>query len=263
MPLPPPDDGSTALITGASSGIGAALARELAARGHGVTLVARSEDKLRSLAEQLAAEHGVRAEAVPADVSEPAARDRLAAAVEASGLRVAVLVSNAGWGTYTRFAEAPRERVVGEARLHTEAVVDLTSRYLPGMLERGEGAVLVTASTSGFQPLPGNAVYAAGKAFAISFAEALHQEVRGTGVTITALCPGPVDTGFQDASGAHDFAAGLPKRLWRSPEQVAAAAVKGLERGKRVVIPGAPNRALAAMGRFSPRPVVLRVMDSG
>ena len=262
MSLPTPDPGSTALITGASSGIGAALARELAGRGHGVTLVARSEDRLRELAAELADKHGVRAEAVACDVTDPAARDRLAAAVEAAGLRVDVLANNAGFGTYKRFVEIPRERLLEETRVNTEAVVDLTARWLPGMVERGAGAVLVTASTAAFQPLPGNALYAGAKSFALVFAEGLHHEVKGAGVTVTALCPGPVKSGFQDASGAHDFASGLPKPLWRSPEQVAAAAVNGLDRGRRVVVPGTPNRVLAAVGRFSPRPVVLRVMDS-
>lgn len=262
MSLPTPEAGSTALITGASSGIGAALARELAGRGHGVTLVARSEDKLRALAEELASRHGVRAEAVACDVTDPAARDRLAEQVEGAGLRVEVLVNNAGFGTYKPFAEVARERLIEETRVNTEAVVDLTSRYLPAMVERGRGAVLVTASTAGFQPLPGNALYAAAKSFALLFAEGLHHEVKGKGVSVTALCPGPVKSGFQDASGAHDFAAGLPKLLWRTPEQVAAAALDGLEHGKRIVVPGAPNRLLAAIGRFSPRPVVLRVMDS-
>src|SRR3954449_13272658 len=262
MAIPTPEDGSTALITGASSGIGAALARELAGRGHGVTLVARSEDKLRSLAEALSSRHGVRAEAMACDVTDPASRDELAAKLEAAGLRVAVLANNAGFGTYKPFAEVDRERLIEETRVNTEAVVDLTARYLPGMVQRGQGAVLVTASTAAFQPLPGNALYAAAKSFALLFAEGLHHEVKGSGVTVTALCPGPVKSGFQDASGAHDFASGLPKPLWRSPEQVAAAAISGLESGKRVVVPGAPNRVLAAVGRFSPRPVVLRVMDS-
>jgi hypothetical protein len=262
MALPTPEDGSTALITGASSGIGAALARELAGRGHGVTLVARSEDKLRALADELAAKHGVRAEVVACDVTDPAARDRLAEAVEGAGLRVDVLANNAGFGTYKPFADVDRERLIEETRVNTEAVVDLTARYLPGMVARGAGAVLVTASTAAFQPLPGNALYAAAKSFALLFAEGLHHEVKGQGVSVTALCPGPVKSGFQDASGAHEFAKGLPKPLWRSPEQVAAAAVDGLERGKRIVVPGTANRVLAAVGRFSPRPVVLRVMDS-
>jgi short-subunit dehydrogenase len=262
MALPTPEDGSTALITGASSGIGAALARELAGRGHGVTLVARSEERLRALAGELAARHGVRAEAVACDMTDPAARDRLAAAVEAAGLRVDVLANNAGWGSYEPFVALERERLLDEVRLNTEAVVDLTARYLPVMVARGAGAVLITASTAAFQPLPGNAVYAAGKAFALSFAEAVHQEVRGSGVTVTALCPGPVESGFQDASGAHAFASGLPKPLWKSAEQVAAAAVRGLERGKRVVVPGAPNRVLSVVGRVAPRAAVVRVMDS-
>jgi short-subunit dehydrogenase len=262
MALPTPEDASTALITGASSGIGEALARELAGRGHGVTLVARSEEKLRALADELSSKHGVRAEAIACDVTDPASRDRLAAAVEAAGLRVSVLANNAGFGTYESFVKIARERLLEETRVNGEAVVDLTARYLPGMVARGAGAVLITASTAAFQPLPGNALYAGLKSFALTFAEALHHEVKGDGVTVTALCPGPVKSGFQDASGAHDFASGLPKPLWRTSEQVAAAGVRGLEQGRRVVVPGAPNRALAAIGRFSPRPVVLRVMDS-
>jgi short-subunit dehydrogenase len=260
--LPAPSPGSTAVVTGASSGLGEAMARALAARGHGVTVVARSEDRLRALAGELSSAHGVRAEAVTCDVTDPAARDRLEAEVARLGLRVDVLVNNAGFGTYKPFAETPRERVLEEVRVNTEAVADLTSRWLPGMVERGAGAVLITASTAGFQPLPGNAVYSAGKSFALTFAEAIGHEVKGRGVTVTALCPGPVKTGFQDASGAHDFASGLPKPLWRTPAQVAAAGIEGLERGRRVVVPGAPNRVLATIGRLSPRPIVLRVMDS-
>ena len=171
MPLPAPDSGSTALVTGASSGIGEAMARQLAERGHGVTLVARSEDRLRALAEELSGRHGVRAEALACDITDPAARDRLQADVERLALRVDVLVNNAGFGTYKAFAETPRERVLEEVRVNTEAVADLTSRWLPGMVERGAGAVLITASTAGFQPLPGNALYAAAKGFALLFAE--------------------------------------------------------------------------------------------
>jgi uncharacterized protein len=260
--LPASSPGSAALITGASSGLGEAMARELSQRGHGVVLVARSEERLRALAVELAGAHGVRAEAVPCDVTDPAARDRLEAEVARLGLRVDVLVNNAGFGTYEPFVETPRERVLDEVRVNTEAVADLTARWLPGMVQRGAGAVLITASTAGFQPLPGNAVYSAGKSFALTFAEAIGHEVKGRGVTVTALCPGPVKTGFQDASGAHDFAAGLPKPLWRTPAQVAAAGIDGLERGRRVVVPGAPNRVLATIGRLCPRPIVVRVMDS-
>ncbi|MBI5105811.1 MAG: SDR family oxidoreductase [Solirubrobacterales bacterium] len=263
MALPDPTPTTTALVTGASSGIGQAIARRLAARGHGVTLVARREDELRALAAELADEHGIRAEVVPCDLADPAARDRLAAELDRLGLEVDVLVNNAGFGTYVTFAEADREREVEQVRLNVEAVTDLTARYFPAMVRRGRGAVLVTASTAAFQPLPGNAAYAASKAFALSFTEALHAEAAGSGVTVTVLCPGPVATGFQDASGAHEFAGKVPKALWRSADQVADAAMQALDRGRRVVVPGLPNRIGAALGRFSPRPVVLKVMGAG
>jgi short-subunit dehydrogenase len=260
MALPPPAQDSTALVTGASSGIGAAIARGLAERGHGVTLVARSEDKLRALADELSKAHGVRAETVGADLGDRAARDRLVATVAERGLTVEILVNNAGFGVYEDFVESDRERELEMTEVNVMAVVDLTSRFLPGMVERGRGAVINTCSTAGFQPIPGNASYAAGKAFALSLSEALHTEVHGAGVTVTALCPGPVRSGFQDASGAHDFAKTLPKPMWKEPDAVARAALRGAEKGKRVVVPGVPNRLGGAMGRFTPRPLLLRVL---
>jgi short-subunit dehydrogenase len=262
MALPAPRSAATAVVTGASSGIGAALARGLAARGHGVTLVARREDALRALAGELASAHGVRAEVIPTDLADPAARDRLAAEVEARGLEVDVLVANAGFGSYGAFVEADRERELEQIRVNGEAVVDLAARWAPGMAARRSGAMLVTSSVSGFQPLPGNATYSAIKAFALTFAEALHAELAPSGVTVTALCPGPVRSGFQAASGAEEYSDGLPRGMFRSPEFVAEAGLAGLERGRRVVVPGAPNRIGAALGRFSPRPLVLRVMDT-
>jgi short-subunit dehydrogenase len=262
MPLPAPAADTTALVTGASSGLGEAMAWRLAKRGHGLTLVARNEERLQAISEELCSDCGVRADVVVCDITDPAARDRLAAEIERLGVHVDVLINNAGFGTYKPFVETPRERVLEEVRVNTEAVADLTARWLPAMVARGRGAVLVTASTAAFQPLPGNAIYAAAKSFALSFAEALHHEVREQGVTVTALCPGPMKTGFQDASGAHEFAAGLPKPLWRTADQVAEAAIEGLERGRRVVIPGAANRALSTVGRVVPRTAVMRVMDS-
>jgi short-subunit dehydrogenase len=262
MALPPPAADATALVTGASSGLGEAMARQLAERGYGVTLVARSEDKLRDLAGELAATHGVRTEAIAADLSDAAARDRLAAEIDQRGLAVEILFNNAGFGTYDDFVDSPLERELEMTRVNVEAVVDLTGRYLPGMVQRGRGAIVNTCSTASFQPIPGNAAYAAGKAFALSFTEALHIEAKGRGVTVTALCPGPVRTGFQDASGAHDFAKTLPKPMWKTPEKVVAAALKGAERGKRVVVPGAPNKIGALMGRLTPKPILLRVLRS-
>jgi short-subunit dehydrogenase len=258
--LPPPSPSSTALVTGASSGIGEALARGLAERGHGVTLVARRESKLRELAAELGERHGVRADVVACDLSDAAARDDLASEVEGLGRQVEILVDNAGFGIYVPFAESDRERELQQVRVNCEAVIDLAARWLPAMVQRGRGTLIVTASTAAFQPIPKNATYAATKAFALSFAEAVHVELAGTGVTVTALCPGPVPSGFQDASGAHDFMASMPTLTFRTPEQVAAAGLEGAERGRRVVIPGAPNRVGAMLGRVSPRPSVLKLM---
>jgi short-subunit dehydrogenase len=254
MSLPPAENGAAALVTGASSGIGAALARQLCERGYRVALVARNEEKLKALAGEVGGEVFV------CDLADAAARDRLAADVEARGLRVEVLVNNAGFGVYKDFAESDREREIEQARVNVEAVVDLTHRFLPGMISRGRGAIINTASTAAFQPIPGNAGYAAAKAYVLALSEALHEETRKTGVTVTALCPGPVHSGFQAASGAEDFAKTLPKPMWREPDVVARAALKAADRGKRLVVPGAPNRISSAMARFSPRPVLLRML---
>jgi short-subunit dehydrogenase len=254
MSLPPAGKGAAALVTGASSGIGAALARQLSERGYRVALVARNEEKLRALAEEVGGDVFV------CDLADAAARDRLAADVEARGLQVEVLVNNAGFGVYKDFAESDREREIEQARVNVEAVVDLTHRFLPAMISRGRGAIINTASTAAFQPIPGNAGYAAAKAYVLALSEALHEETRKTGVTVTALCPGPVHSGFQEASGAQDFAKTLPKPMWREPDVVARAALKAADRGKRLVVPGAPNRISSAMARFSPRPVLLRML---
>ena len=254
MSLPPADNGAVALVTGASSGIGEALARRLAERGFRVALVARNEDKLRALAGEIGGETFV------CDLADPAARDRLVADVESRGMQVEVLVNNAGFGVYKDFVESDRGRELEQSRVNVEAVLDLTHRFLPAMVARGRGAIINTASTAAFQPIPGNAGYAAAKAYVLALSEALHEETRKSGVTVTALCPGPVHSGFQDASDAHDFAKTLPKPMWREPDAVAKAALAGAERGKRLVVPGAPNRISGAMARFSPRPVLLRVL---
>src|SRR3954447_3787969 len=256
MSLPAAENGAAALVTGASSGIGEAFARQLAERGYRVALVARNEEKLSALAGQL----GGDAEVLACDLADAAARERLADEVERRGLRIEVLVNNAGFGVYKDFAESDRDREIEQARVNVEAVVDLTHRFLPGMLSRGRGAIVNTASTAAFQPIPGNAGYAAAKAYVLALSEALHEETRKTGVTVTALCPGPVHSGFQEASGAQDFAKTLPKPMWREPDVVAKAALKAADRGKRLVVPGAPNRVSGAMARFSPRPVLLRVL---
>ena len=177
MPLPDPSKDTIAIVTGASSGIGADLARGLARRGHNVGLVARRRDRLQELADELSGD--VRAEVLEADLEDAGSRDRLVNALATLDLQVSVLCNNAGFGTYDDFAELDREREIAEVRTNVEAVVDLTGRWLPKMVERGAGAVLNTASTAAFQPIPGNATYAASKAFVLSFSEALHTEVAG------------------------------------------------------------------------------------
>src|ERR671934_3131179 len=200
MALPPPQTGSTALITGASSGIGEEFARQLAARGHGVFLVARREERLRALADDLERLHGIRAEVATADLADPDQTEALPGRVAERGLDVEVLVNNAGFTTVGDVHENP-DRQLGMIRVNCEALVALTTACLPAMVERGRGAVIQVASVAGFQPIPVQAVYAATKAFVLSFSEAVSTELRGTGVTMTVLCPGPVATEFVEAAG--------------------------------------------------------------
>jgi short-subunit dehydrogenase len=255
MALPPPSPDSTCVITGASSGIGADIARELAGRGLGVTLVARREERLR----ELAAELGGRTEVHACDITDEAARKRLAGDLAERGVAVDVLVNNAGFSTSGPFWKSDPEREVALVRTNVEAVVALCAAFLPGMVERGRGAVLNVASTASFQPLPMQASYAASKAFVLSFTDALHAELAGTGVTATALCPGPVKTEFVEVANLQGTEDSMPGFLWSTPEEVAKAAVKGMERGKRVVIPGALNRAGALGGQHAPRSLILRL----
>jgi uncharacterized protein len=257
--LPAPAEGSTGLVTGASSGIGRELARGLAARGHAVTVVARRADRLDQLAGELRERHGVRVEPIAADLSDEGERDRLAAEIERRALRVEVLVNNAGFGIYRPFVASDRRRELEQVRLLVEAVVDLSARYVPAMVERGRGAVVNLSSTAGFQPLPGNGTYAASKAFVLLHSEALHEEVRDRGVTVTAVCPGPVASEFQEVSEPA-FSEHVPKALWRDPAQVAEEALRAVEEGKRTVIPGGlAVRAAFAGNRLAPAALALPV----
>src|SRR5215213_2350326 len=225
MPLPEPKPGSTALVTGASSGIGLEIARGLAERGHGVTLVARRRERLEEIAKEIASEHGVRTEVIAADLADPAGRDQLAEQVSANGLDVEILINNAGFGIYEPFASAGREREHQQLAVLVDAVVDLNSRYLQPMLDRGRGAILNMSSTSAFQVLPGNGTYAAAKVYVLFHSEALTEEVRDAGVTVTACCPGPVHSEFQEV-GQPLFADGLPKFVWIDADRCAQDALK-------------------------------------
>jgi short-subunit dehydrogenase len=258
MSLPPPAPDSIALVTGASSGIGEQYARQLSERGYRVALVARREDRLAALAEELG---GVeRAVPLAADLARPADRDRLAARIEELGARVEILVNNAGFGIYRPFVESGREQELHQLRLLAEAPVDLMARYLPGMVERRRGAVINMSSSAGFQALPYNAGYSAAKGYLLMLSEAVHAEVEEHGVTVTVVCPGPVPSGFQEASDAGYFAERLPKFTFVSPERVAADALAATERGRISVIPGGPQvRAALAPNRKLPRWLVLPV----
>ena len=255
MALPAPGPSTTAVITGASSGIGEEFARQLAARRHGVFLVARREDRLRALAAEIERDHGVRVEVAACDLADEAERRRLPELVSGAGLDVGILVNNAGFTTVGDVHENP-DRQLGMIRVNVEALVDLTTRWLPGMVDRGSGAVINVASVAGFQPIPVQSVYAATKAFVLSFSEATSSELKGTGVTMTALCPGPVATEFTEAGGFRNESPG-PSFIWSTAADVAKAGIEGAEKGKRVVIPGIGNRVTANFGRHGPHSVLL------
>jgi uncharacterized protein len=255
MGIPAPSPSTTCVVTGASSGIGAEFARQLAARGHSVFLVARREDRLRELASEIERDHSVRAYFAACDLGDAADRHKVPGLVARRDLDVAVLVNNAGFTTVGDVHKNP-DRQLGMIRVNIEALVDLTTEWLPGMVDRGAGAVINVASTASFQPMPAQATYAASKAFVRSFSEALSSEVRGTGVTITALCPGPVTTEFVAAGGFKNQSPG-PSFVWSSAEDVARAGLEGADKGKRVVVPGIGNRVQATLGQHSPRAIML------
>ena len=261
MGLPSPAADRTAVVTGASSGIGEAIARELVGRGHGVTLVARRADRLVALAEELAAT-GVRAEVLATDLADRADRARLIDRVAELGLTPVVLVNNAGFSTLGPVAASDPNAEMEMIEVDVVAVADLCSRFLPGMVERGTGAVLNVASTGAFQPLPGQAGYGAGKAFVLSYTESLSGELRGTGVSVTVLCPGPVDTGFGERAGfaKEDAEAALPGFMWESAETVATVGIDALTKGQVVAIPGMANRAAAFVGRHTPNRLLVPVL---
>lgn len=266
MSLPKPSSGAAALVTGASSGIGAEIARELARRGHGVILVARRKARLDELADEVRKEHGVRAETLGCDLSKPASRDRLPGRVESLGLDVEILVNNAGFATGGAFADADPARELEQVRVLVEAVVALTSAFLPAMVRRRSGAILNVASTAGMQPLPYSAGYSAAKAYVLTFSEAIYQEVRGQGVTVTALAPGPVDTEFWDQAGwqvvsGRSFEKAFPAAAKPSARDVAVAGVAGLDSDRRVVVPGLPMRAGMLAARYVPHAIKLPVIE--
>jgi short-subunit dehydrogenase len=261
MGLPRPRPDGTALITGASSGIGADIARELAARGHGLTLVARREPRLRELAEELAGAHGIRVEVVAVDLTDPEARAVLPDRTQQLGLEVDVLVNNAGFGTSGRLEDLSPEEEIAQVRILVEAPIDLAARFAGAMVRRGQGAILNVASFAGFQPVPYASTYGASKAALLSFSEATHAELRPRGVTVTALCPGPVPTEFFEVSAQNPIERAMPKFSWVESRDVARAGVDGLAAGKRVVVPRLTARATSLTMQHVPRMLAVRFSE--
>jgi hypothetical protein len=262
MTIPAPHPDRTCLVTGASSGIGLEIAHLLARRGLGVTLVARSGDKLERLAEELTKTYGVRAGFLVCDLADETARAGLPAAIAERGLGVNVLVNNAGFSTTGPVWQADSAGELAMVRTNVEAVVHLCTMFLPAMVERRSGSVLNVASTAAFQPIPGQAGYAASKSFVLSYTHGLRGELRETGVTATALCPGPVRTGFAEAAGLDEKVLDetLPAFVWVSAADVAKAGVEAMDEDRAVVIPGAANKVMAGAGWLTPRSLIVPLM---
>jgi hypothetical protein len=246
----------TALITGASSGIGAAFARALAARRMSVVLVARSADKLEALARELAAAHGVATHVVATDLSVPGAAKVVLQRTRELGVSVDVLVNNAGFATYGPFEEVSLDRQLEEIRLNCSGLVEMTHAFLPAIVARGRGGVINVASTAAFQPVPYMATYGATKAFVLSFSEALWFENRARGVRVLALCPGATETPFFEVVAAPEASVGGSRE---APEVVVARALRAFEAGKSHVISGTMNYVMANVGRLLPRTTVATV----
>lgn len=238
------------LITGASSGIGEALAKRIAKDGRDVALVARRADRLQALAAELRSRHGVEAHVLPSDLTKTGAIADLAAEVARRGLTVDWLVNNAGFGTYGAFHDLPVEKELEEIRLNVLAPVELTSRFLPGMVKRGRGVVMNVSSIGGLFPSPFMATYTATKAFVVSFSEGLAVELKDTGVSVLCVCPGFTRTEFQGHIEADTSS--IPGMAWMSADDVADEAVRASAKGG-VLVNGRMNRVFTSLITFLPR----------
>nr|WP_324616364.1 SDR family oxidoreductase [Lusitaniella coriacea] len=252
---------STALITGASFGIGEALAKALAERGINLVLVARSRDKLEQLAQQL--RDRVRVEVIVRDLTEPNAVENVFERVQQKGIEIDLLINNAGFGDYGKFAQNSRTKQLGILHLNVLALVDLTYHFLPLMQQRGRGHILNISSITAFQPMPYLAVYAATKAFILHFSEALWAENQDTGVNILAVCPGPTKTKFFEVAGFDPFENSKDaEKESVTPEYVAKEALKAMDKGHcSVVIGEMGNHAIANISRFLPREAVVKIIE--
>jgi short-subunit dehydrogenase len=255
--LPAPRESGAAVVTGASSGIGAAFALALARRGHRLVLVARREERLRAVAAEAEAA-GARADVVALDLRDPGACRELPDRLTALGLEADVLVNSAGFGTWGRFAESDLEREVEQIRVNVEALTVVTRLLVPGMVARRAGAIVNVASSAALEPLPYLSVYAGCKAYVVSFSESLSDELRAAGVAVLAVNPGPVPTGFGEVSG---LAADREPAPQVSAERVVAESLRALERGRRTLIPGRRMRATMLATRLAPSPITRRIVE--
>ena len=246
--------GGWVLVTGASAGIGRELARAFATRRYDLVLAARTESALDALGRELATSHGVRVKTAPVDLSEPGAPRAMAEALSAAGVEVGVLVNNAGVLSEGPFAAGALDEQLELLQVNVVALTALTRLFLPAMIARGEGRILNVASIAAFMPVPQLAVYAAAKAFVLSLTEAVGEELKGTGVTATALCPGLTDTAMVRGSA---LGRPLPAAMVMSPKQVAEAGCAACLKGEAIVVPGIVNRLFAGYAWLAPRPLAL------
>ena len=243
----------TALVTGASAGLGEEFARLLAKDGHNPVLVARNGQRLQQLADELRQRYGVTPHVFPCDLSQPGAAQELYAALRQADLCIDILINNAGFGLNGKYYENPAEQEFALLQVNVVAVAQLTRLILPGMVARGLGRVLNIASTAAFQPGPGMAGYFASKAYVLSLSEALAEELKGTGVSVTALCPGPTETEFIDRAGMEESL--LFKLAKQSAHKVASIGYQAMLKGEAVVVPGVHNWAVTQTVRLAPRSV--------
>jgi len=260
MPVPPPSPDARAVVTGASQNIGAALATELAARGHSLIVTARREDVLNELASRLTERYGVTVEVRPVDLTEETERAKLAD--ELAARNISILCANAGTATFGPVAKLDPAAEKAQVALNVLGVHDLALAVLPGMVERGAGGILISGSAAGNSPIPNNATYAASKAFVNTFSESLRGELKASGVHVTLLAPGPVRTDLPDPAAASLVDRLVPDFLWISTEHTAKVSLDALERNKMRIVPGITSKAMSVASGYAPRAIVAPIVGA-
>ncbi|WP_395310778.1 mycolate reductase [Mycobacterium sp. AMU20-3851] len=260
MPVPAPHPDARAVVTGASQGIGEALALDLAARGHHLIITARREEVLTELAARITAQHGVTVEVRAVDLADPGARDVFCE--ELAGRNISILCANAGTATFGPLAKLDPAGEKAQVQLNAIAVHDLCLAVLPGMLERRAGGILISGSAAGNSPIPNNATYAATKAFANTFSESLRGEVKSAGVHVTLLAPGPVRTELPDPSEQSLVERLIPDFLWIDTEYTARLSLDALEQNKMRIVPGLTSKAMSVASGYAPRAIVTPIVGA-